>query len=322
MENLQKLVLLFVKEKKDISQSSAMAYAKNLKRINTLYTKSEKFSYKDLGYLLTDYKNVIKLVDENYTNPSTNRNFINSILVYVQIKHADPKVIDAYTITRDKNAKIYEDGANTKSDKVKDNWITLEQYDALIDKLYNEIKTDGLFERDCKGAVEFFKLQDLVLLMFYRNYPIRNDLADMQVFTAFEYKKHADDKTNNYLVIRKDKFEIVLNVYKTSKVYDTLTFDITYKDNPRLFKLIRRLLEFNDTGYFIVNKNMEPITPNQLSKNITGIFYKHLKKKVGTTMIRDITLTEKFSDKNKEQETMSKIMGNSIRTQNMVYIKK
>lgn len=276
---------------------------------------------RSLKFLIKDYKNVIVFLKDTYPNITTRRNYLNSILIFIKIQKAKEKVIKSYEVIRDDMNDEYDKIANTKSERVSKNWITLKEYDDLIEKMYGLFKDNDGFKDVVKDSIQFWEIQDLVILLFYRSYPLRNDLAHVLVKTALEYKKE-NDKENNYLVIRRDSFDLVLNKYKTAKTYGQNIISISLKDNPRLYKVIRRWLEENTSGYFILDRKFEPITGNSLCRLVSSIFEKYIHKKTTTGIIRDVVLTEMFGDKNAEQEKMAKLMMNSVKVQDQVYIKK
>jgi len=317
------LIKVFKQHNQDLTDSSAKAYAKNLVRLYTLYTKQDAkdMNERSLKFLIKDYKNVIVFLKDTYPNITTRRNYLNSILIFIKIQKAKEKVIKSYEVIRDDMNDEYDKIANTKSERVSKNWITLKEYDDLIEKMYGLFKDNDGFKDVVKDSIQFWEIQDLVILLFYRSYPLRNDLAHVLVKTALEYKKE-NDKENNYLVIRRDSFDLVLNKYKTAKTYGQNIISISLKDNPRLYKVIRRWLEENTSGYFILDRKFEPITGNSLCRLVSSIFEKYIHKKTTTGIIRDVVLTEMFGDKNAEQEKMAKLMMNSVKVQDQVYIKK
>jgi len=59
-----------------------------------------------------------------------------------------------------------------------------------------------------------------------------------------------------------------------------------------------------------------------MTQYLTRNSEKYIDKKISTTMIRHIIPSEKFAKKNKEQSELASIMGHSIATQNLIYVKK
>ena len=68
--------------------------------------------------------------------------------------------------------------------------------------------------------------------------------------------------------------------------------------------------------------NGDKINRNYLTQTLVRITEKNLGKKISTTMIRKIYASDKYADKNDEQEKDSKMMGHSTANQNKVYVKK
>ncbi|NVM20103.1 MAG: hypothetical protein HWN80_20560, partial [Candidatus Lokiarchaeota archaeon] len=66
----------------------------------------------------------------------------------------------------------------------------------------------------------------------------------------------------------------------------------------------------------------KPLTRIELSKTLLKYSEKYLGKKISTTLLRKIYLSSKYSKVKEDMEKDAKMMGNSIATQQAVYVKK
>jgi hypothetical protein len=132
--------------------------------------------------------------------------------------------------------------------------------------------------------------------------------------------KNYDDKKDNYVQIdpHKQIYNLVFNKYKTDKTYQGQVIEIPVALRPILIDFIRHKSE-DDGDFLLTKRNGSPFQNNDLGKVLEGFF----KKKIGTSMLRHIYLSEKYKDLpalNEMKET-AREMGHSV-GQALEYIKK
>ena len=111
----------------------------------------------------------------------------------------------------------------------------------------------------------------------------------------------------------------VLNKYKTSKKYEELKIDIP----ADLKKVLRYYIKVNGMGVLFTSSNGKPLTRNGLTQLLTRYSQKYMDgKKISTTILRKVYLSSKYSDVKDEMAKDAKMMGNSVGTQQSVYVKK
>jgi hypothetical protein len=90
-----------------------------------------------------------------------------------------------------------------------------------------------------------------------------------------------------------------------------------------VLKALRDWLRVSPNQEFVlVNlKTKTPMNSLQITQNLTRVFKAHFGKSVGTTLLRHIVLTEKFSKQLQEMEKMADLMGHDLKTAQSVYIK-
>ena len=289
--------------KPNIKDSTIRNYMVNLKKIYRSATGKDTEPI-DLLFLKNDDK-VDKYI-KNKTASNTRKNLYNIIVVFLTLlekQQPDVKkvksLIEKYTELRNDLNKKYSDDAKTnqKSERQEANWMTTDE----IEKIADSFKESDY--------------QLYAIIKFHLLIPFRNDLATVEVMTKREYNK-ATDKPNAILK-NGSNYQLRLNDYKTNKAYGEKIIDVPPELNP----IIRRLLKINKgTGYLIYNKKKDK---SYSSNDYTRLFnsaFKKTGKKISTTMLRTIVLSEKFGDLVKEQKEMASNMLHSKSVQNN-YIK-
>ena len=270
-----------------------------------------------------DFLNFPESVKEQLEGPQKNgktlhftsqRNMYTAIIIYLLIWAGDPLIDD--------NIKIYEEWRNELnikyekqqesgviSDKQAPNFITR-------DELLSFIK---LMKKDIKKDKQVYMVY--VLFEILTRIPVRNDLAGLLLLNHSDYSSGQSGNTN-FLVKNKSfhktrGFTFVDNQYKTNKKHGTL--EIPIAGDSELALILRGYMYYND---FKKNDVLFPITQNYLSQLLIKYSQQYIGKSISTTMIRKIITTDKFLDTKLEQEKHAKMLGHTVQTENMVYIKK
>ena len=275
-----------------------------------------------------DFLNFPESVKEQLEGPQKNgktlhftsqRNMYTAIIIYLLIWAGDPLIDD--------NIKIYEEWRNELnikyekqqesgviSDKQAPNFITR-------DELLSFIK---LMKKDIKKDKQVYMVY--VLFEILTRIPVRNDLAGLTLLNYGDYFKDKGGHTN-FLVKdqgfgkgkKKDTrgFTFVDNQYKTNKKHGTL--EIPIAGDSELALILRGYMYYND---FKKNDVLFPITQNYLSQLLIKYSQQYIGKSISTTLIRKIITSDKFLDTKLEQEKHAKMLGHTVQTENMVYIKK
>ena len=254
---------------------------------------------------------------------TTKRNYLNSVVVFTQAhnpKFADTKYFKEYSEIRDKlNREIKERFTNgEKTEKQKDNWITQEEYENILDTYKKYFSKNKIFSKDIDKE-DARLLQEFALLKLYQQIPSRNDFATIKVITQREYQQ-IKDKTleENYLVQDRDKYYFVINKWKTKKdETDRRRIDV-----PADIKKVLKLLIKKQKGeYLFTNKNGSPLKRNGLTKYLQAIFKKfYPEKSVSTSMLRHIYLTSKYGKVKEEMKKDAELLAHSVEQQKS-YIK-
>ena len=273
---------------------------------------------------LTSLKQLIVLekIDKLLTN--TQKNYLVAVVVILQTnkqKYKDLIEIYQKKIKNMQEAVNDKYDENEKSSKQANNWADYQDILKLLKKLKKETKP--LLEKDPENLTQKEKdlIQNYLVVYLYsgKAFPIiRNDFADMKIVN--ESDERDDDK--NYFVVKKKGLPYFqLNEFKTKKYQGEKIIPI--KD-LELRKLINKWAKITNTGYLLINvSNNSPMKANGISKYLQKIYLKNLNKKISTSLLRSIFITNKY-DKNlsqKEKKNLAENMGHSKNTAEQVYNK-
>jgi hypothetical protein len=304
----------------ELSPKSILSYISNLKSVHKSYNKlmssKSDINVKDLDFLLNEKPvKVIKALQEVYTNTNTQRNLLNSIIIFTKASKIKDDYISQYENERDLLHEKYESQAKShmKTEKQKANWITLQEFDDVLAKMKKRIKDFNMWKLYNEEEKAWSYLQSYVILSMYRKFPLRNDINNLKYIYASS--KEPIDKETNYMVIsskRNPSYSVTINQYKTAKSNGPIKFDIIDKELIAILKKWIKISSNEQHYLFTQNDRKTALTPSQLSKTIINVFKKELNKSVGSSMLRHIQLSAKYADVIEDMKKDSKLMGHSL----------
>jgi hypothetical protein len=319
-----------IMDNRKISEKSLNIYLKNLNKLAKDMTGKEWSGTK----FLKDFDDVIKHLGEK--SLSTRKNYLASILVGLsptgrgKYEKGYEKVAKEYTDYLTSQAKEYETQIieQKKTAKQEGKWTTKEALDKVRKTYANAIKKLGYTQK----SKEFRKGKEkrhheliqkyLVASLYLLHPPRRNSYANMKVLSNTEFNKLTDKEKDegNYLVVvsRNSKF-FSFGDYKTKKKYGVQKINV---DKP-LNSVLNLWLNFNTTENLLVDSRGNKMTTNGLTKFLYKTF-EPTGKKISSTMIRHIVLTDKYGDESgyKEKLDTATKMGHSVEEQQKTYVKK
>lgn len=293
-----------------IKDISLMAYNKLLENLHFKLKGTKKFNSYDF---LKNHKQVTDTIEQMDVKNITKRNYLNAIIVALKHSQYPNELVNKYVELRDEYNQEYHDRKQESllSEKQQQNTATMEEINGVLDVLKKEALE--LMKYKKLDRREIMKIQDYVLLSFYKEIPLRNDVSNLKIISSVPA-----DKNNNYLVLKNTSATLILNKYKTDTKYGQKVIKLS----PFLTKLIKKYIEYNTTGYLFVTGTGKPLTKTDISKYLARIFKKHLGKNISSTLLRHIYLTEKYGSIKKEQEEDAYKMGHSVETQQNIYTRK
>jgi len=295
-----------------IKKSTLEIYGHKLKKLKSL------FDTDSLDFLSRPQDIFDKLSNLNY---QTKKNYINAIIVYLQAINGDQQIIETYSKKRDEYGNKYNKAQESGviSDSQKANFVTSDDVAKMISMMKKDIQS--LSKESSEISADYNELkQAYILYNLYHRFPIRNDVSQMVAIKASDYKKITDNSIN-YLVIGKSKMEIVLNEYKTSKIYGK---NIIQVEDVNLKKLLRKFVKDKGYGVLFTGRDGKPWSRNMISQILIKYSKKYLGKNVGSVMLAKAYLSSKYADKKdtyKEMVADAKIRGHSVSVQQAIYTK-
>ena len=288
----------------NIKPNSAKAYATSLKLL-------APEGAQDLDFLLDPVPILDRLDKYKHT---TRRNYLNAIIVVLKgsgAPAAEPALAE-YEKHRDAYNDEYAEQVqtHTKTPRQKEIWIEWPEYLDIVEKL----RADAPGTRNVWTPERRQAYQDYLLTLLYSKYPLRNDFAGVRVIgkKAYNALSLEDKKDTNYLVKHKtNKYFFVLNEYKTSKKYGEKKIQL----DEEVLKPLRAWLRHNDSGFLFVNKKMQPLTSNGITKDLNRIGVKYRGKPFGSSILRHSYLSHKYGKEQSEKEKDADMMGHSLATQ-------
>ena len=203
-----------------------------------------------------------------------------------------------------------------KSDKQSKNWIE----DDKVNQIYGNLQKAITNKSKTWSKESYETLLNYMIMSLYVLIPPRRNLD----YALLVISNDMTDKKFNYLDLTKKQF--IFNNYKTQGTYDSVIIDIP----EDLFKVIKSYMmkhphksKLNNKKYhihFLVNFYGQEIDKStQMTKLLNSIFGG---LKIGSSMLRNMYLTNKYSGMMKELKSDVKDMSTSVDVALNNYIKK
>ena len=301
-------------EERKVAESTANAY------IKSLYALNGKKSFKNLSFL-KDTDAVDKKIAEyaETTQRALLATIVSSLGLYKN-KPTFKKVFQHYydAMMKRSGEVRAEEGKNEKTDKQKENWLSWKE----IEERKEELKGEVAKMKKTITTAEYDKLLQFVILSLYTEIqPRRNqDYLDMYIVKKWNDKMPQD---KNYLDMATKKF--IYCKYKTSKKHGVQTHDIP----APLMDSINAYLKYHPLWKGVAKRKADPIkflvaqdgAPMTAVNAITRILNRIFGKKVGSSMLRHIYISDKYGDLMEEQKADAEAMGHSVSQQRDYYKK-
>lgn len=290
--------------KKKITESSATSYIRILINLNN------KEPVKNLAFLRKKDEIMEKL---NKYAETTQKTILAALVSILSLYQTTPVYKNIHRFYQDKMIEkmklVRNETTGEKTTKQKDNWIEWSDIKEMCDKMFKETQTFSTNKTITPKEADLL-LHTVVLALYTYIPPRRNqDYLNMVIV-----KKWNDEMpTNqNYLDLSDERF--IFNKYKTAKKYGVQTLDIPDDLMDILVPYLRYHLKF---GAFLIQNDKALTAGNSITRILNKIFG----KRIGSSMIRHIFLSDKYGDLKEEQQTLASAMGHSVHEQQNVYVK-
>jgi hypothetical protein len=235
-----------------------------------------------------------------YESLTTRKNILTVILALFKIDEALAK---EHKAAHDGWKKLHDDLARLQEAKVRRSEPEAKQvekytsYEEITAK-YEELRKRGPHTTE-RQSMQFLLLSVLVHLR-----PKRADLGHIRIYK----NKDPRNTTENYMVLReKGASYLVMNLYKTSKYYQTVEEELP----EGLRRDIITSLARHPRVFLFAKDDGEPMSNNTYSAFVKRTFTEFFGRGTGVSLLRHIYITEKldFDDMTlEEQENEAKLM--------------
>ena len=292
MSDLKSLLQEKIKENRpNLSSSSVKTY---ISILSNLYKKLNGDG--NIEWFERENNEILKYLDDK--NDQTRKTTLSALFILTNLK-------EYQTVMNTIMKKVNDNYKDQKmNEKQKDNLISVNE----IKEKYNLLSADANLMLNKKKILNENVMMEFLLMSFLSGVlipPRRSlDYSEMKI-------RNYDVKTDNYY--KGNKF--FFNKYKTVKTYGIQSLEIPKELN----NVLKKWIKINENDYIIYSSNGNKLTPPQITRVLNKIFG----KKISTSMLRHIYLTNVYKDvpQINKMENLANEMGHSVSTA-MEYIKR
>lgn len=253
----------------------------------------------DLEKLLTNPTTEYPALQRAYPSILSRKNLLTLILVLFREDAELKKKEDVWKQWK----KYHDDLARHMDAKVKRS----EPSEKQVEKYTSFEEIEAMYETQKKKGphgVERDSYQFLLLSLLVHLKPKRADFGSVKIYRDTDPK----DKEHNYIVLRtRGSSFLAMNLYKTSKHYQTIEEDLPEGLQRDIEDSLRRW----PRTYLFQKANGEAMSNNTYSVFVKSTFAKLFGRATGVSLLRHIYITEKmdFEDTTlEEQEEVARLM--------------
>ena len=293
-------------ELQGLNPNTIKSYIQRLKKIN------DNKEFKSLAFLKKTDKIMEKIKSFNLSD-TTFISYVGMIISVLKrfatkLNVEASKKYEYYLNNQNEYFKKREEG--TKTTNQEKNWLSKPDFDEKVENAKE--RYERAIENGVKTKDEYNDLLNYVVLSLYTLLPPRRnaDYSKMEI--------DSDEANINSFDVEAGTF--TFRDYKTKKSYGDQIFDL--KNYPPFETILYSYLEhrpLTEHQHLFVYHNGRAF--NQ-SNSITRILNKVFDAKMGSTAIRSLYLTDKYSNVSNDIIADSVNMGHSVSTQQNVYVKK
>lgn len=298
-------ITLKLKEK-GLNDTSINKYIRDLILLN----KNKEF--KNLNFL-KDTDKIYKYIDLGDYQPTTKRNYynsINSILLLLAPKYKKLQKLYYNKFIEYKDIVLSLD--NKLSPDKEKKYIDYTEILNIYDEIKNKFQKIDYNNKITLNKEEYNLLLEYLILSLYILQEPRRNKDYLEMYIVKEKTKILNNDMN-YLIINNAKF--VFNNYKTSKIYNQQIIDI----NNELLYIINLYYKFhplNNTDNNIIPFLVSYKGTHLNNNNSINEILSKINKNLNSTMIRHSFITYMFKDNNIKSKNISYAMGHSQTMQN------
>ena len=259
---------------------------------------------------LMDFAGITAAIDGMDKAATTKTSYYTAVCAVLSMYPKYGALYGKYVAKTMEGAKALKDelGTNKRNEKQLESIIPMAQILKIRDDLHKE------FDAATKITAKVWeRYTGYVLLCLYTmQAPRRN--RDFSLMMIVSKADQAKDEHKNYYVI--EDHEMIYRNYKTATTYG----EQRVKATPELAKV---MTEYIETYRLVLPKATEPMPllvhfdgePISATNGITRILNKVIGKKIGSSALRHIYLSEKFGDTLKEMKAVAEDMAHDMAVQ-------
>jgi hypothetical protein len=293
-------------KEKGLTESSIKLYLRNLQKLNDdLPLKNFKF--------LENFDAIIEKL--KVYKPNTQRGYLISIVSPLSIHKDDNKKTTKlfkkyYDKMMEINTEIRAVPTDEKTKTQSENWMKWSEIEGVFKELKFEV--DKFVNNKVISENQYNKLLSLMVLSLYVLIPARRNKDYMMMDIVRPYNALNEDR--NYLDYDGKKF--IFNVYKTAKKHnqkeeaipDTLMeiINLYLKHHPAFEN--KKLPKKINTPFLVFKDGSAFSADNTITRILNKIFG----KKISSSMIYHIYVSDKFGDNLKEMKEVADSRGHNV----------
>lgn len=251
---------------------------------NSRLTSLQRALATQLLEILEDPETYYPQMQKKYTSLATRKNILTAILVLFR----EDKELHENKPAYERWKKLHDDLGRLQDAKVRRSEPEdkqVEKYTSFeeIESKYEELKRRG-FHDTLRHSMQFTLLSVITHLR-----PKRADLGAVEIYRDDDPRK----TDQNYIVLRKPKdggSYLVMNMYKTSKYYQTVEEDLP----EGLVRDIEQSLTRHPRKYLFTKEKGDPMSNNTYSVFVRQTFEELFGRSTGVSLLRHIYITEKL----------------------------
>jgi len=302
-----------LKTEKDLTDSTALKYIRNLVTLNN------RQLFKNLAFLKKHEKINDLLKVYAPTTRKTLLGTIVSVLRMYKTKTGYKKCFNYWEGQMQESISEFKKQPKNKlTDAKMKNWIDWKDVVDIqksLNKKIADIRIKTITAKEYNDVLSSF------ILTLYTAFPPRRNIDYMDMSVMKRWKKNMpDDK--NYLDLDGEQF--IFNKYKTFKKHGQQI--ISFEDNDAFKHILKILLKvhplvkgrWKDVPMLVNSQGNKFTANNSITRLLNRIFGG---KKVGSTMLRHSYLSHKYGDNLAERKADAKAMGHDVNTAQNYIIK-
>ncbi len=294
-------------------------YSKYLNKLATLITDKKFVTIKPF---LKPKVLISKIQDRPL---STQKAYIASVLVLLNNNDKYEKELTEYRKYLEAiNSKYEAERMEKKKTETEDkNWATMKQINEVREKLKKKVELQKLFSKSTLTAGQFNLLRSYIIASLYTLLPPRRNIYNsVKLISKKAYNKLRDaELKKNYLVYNGRQMFLHLGEQK-SKNFNEQTLQVPKKLKTILKKYLdHKAISNNDLDLLLTTAKGKKLTTQNMT-NILNKVFNIEGKKISSTMLRKIYVSEVIAPHIEKVQEAAEAMGHSTTIQNKNYNKK